>query len=516
MARSPTESTLSANTGPFPNGAAPLAKIRNTSGFLTWAGFMPCGDLYFQTMSDPSERSWLQPFLKPMKPVFREVVAMSLFVNLLAMTTPIFTLQVYDRVIGSGGLSTLAGLVIGMFFVLVFDFILRFSRSRIMQRVALRVDVLVGKQLFDKLMAVPLDMLEAKPANHWQSLYRDVDTVRNTLSGASALLVVDLPFALLFLGLIIVIATPIAMVLLVIMPLFMFIAWKSGNVMAAANQAERQTTQSRDSLIAEMINGRTTIKALALDQSMRPLWAEKHAENIEQSVIRGAKTDTFSNLGGSLTMMTTILMTSVGAYFIVNQEMTMGSLVAANMLSGRVMGPLNQLVGQWRTFNSFRQAVDRLGELFETKSEREVSEITLNRPDGEMVLEGVTYSYGEDLAPVVDTVSVTFKARGVHALVGRNGSGKTTLLKVIQGLYPPTSGRVLLDGADIAQFTRIELAHWMGYVPQESVLFAGTVRDNILHRFPEASDEEIIKAATAAGVHHFIIDLPDGYGTGRH
>lgn len=359
-------------------------------------------------------------------------------------------------------------------------------------------------------------MLEAKPANHWQSLYRDVDTVRNTLSGASALLVVDLPFALLFLGLIIVIATPIAMVLLVIMPLFMFIAWKSGNVMAAANQAERQTTQSRDSLIAEMINGRTTIKALALDQSMRPLWAEKHAENIEQSVIRGAKTDTFSNLGGSLTMMTTILMTSVGAYFIVNQEMTMGSLVAANMLSGRVMGPLNQLVGQWRTFNSFRQAVDRLGELFETKSEREVSEITLNRPDGEMVLEGVTYSYGEDLAPVVDTVSVTFKARGVHALVGRNGSGKTTLLKVIQGLYPPTSGRVLLDGADIAQFTRIELAHWMGYVPQESVLFAGTVRDNILNRFPEASDEEIIKAATAAGVHHFIIDLPDGYGTGRH
>jgi len=464
-------------------------------------------------MSDPSQRDWLKPFLEPLKPVFREVVAMSLFVNLLAMTTPIFTLQVYDRVIGSGGLSTLVGLVIGMFFVVVFDYILRFSRSRIMQRVALRVDVLVGKQLFEKLMAVPLNMLETKPANHWQSLYRDVDTVRNTLSGASALLVVDLPFALMFLGVIIVIAKPIAMVLLVILPLFMFVAWKSGNVVAAANQAERQTTQSRDSLIAEMINGRTTIKALALDQFMRPLWADKHAENIEQSVIRGAKTDTFSNLGGSLTMMTTILMTSVGAYFIVNQEMTMGSLVAANMLSGRVMGPLNQLVGQWRTFNSFRQAVDRLGELFETQTEREKSEITLERPTGEMVLEMVSYSYGEDMASVVDEVSITLKARGVHALVGRNGSGKTTLLKVIQGLYPPKSGRVLLDGADIAQFTRLELAHWMGYVPQESVLFAGTVRDNIIHRYPDASDEEIIKAATAAGVHHFIIDLPDGYGT---
>ena len=464
-------------------------------------------------MSDSSERNWLKPFLQPLKPVFREVVAMSLFINLLAMTTPIFTLQVYDRVIGSGGLGTLVGLVIGMFFVLVFDYILRFSRSRIMQRVALRVDVLVGKQLFDKLMAVPLNLLEVKPANHWQSLFRDVDVVRNTLSGASALLVVDLPFAFMFLGLIIVIATPIAMVLLVILPLFMFVAWKSGSTMAAANQAERATTQSRDSLIAEMINGRTTIKALALDQFMRPMWAEKHAENIEQSVIRGAKTDTYSNLGGSLTMMTTILMTSVGAYFIVNQEMTMGSLIAANMLSGRLLGPMNQLVGQWRTFNSFRQAVDRLGELFETPAEREVSEIKLDRPTGEMVLESVTYSYGEDMAPVVDEVSITIKARGVHALVGRNGSGKTTLLKVIQGLYPPKSGRVLLDGADIAQFTRIELAYWMGYVPQESVLFAGTVRDNIIHRYPQATDDEIIKAATAAGVHHFIIDLPDGYGT---
>ena len=438
---------------------------------------------------------------------------MSLFVNLLAMATPIFTLQVYDRVIGSGGLSTLAGLVIGMFFVLIFDYILRFSRSRIMQRVALRVDILVGKQLFDKLMAVPLNSLESKPANHWQSLFRDVDVVRNTLSGASALLVVDLPFAFMFLGVIIIIATPIAYVLLFILPLFMFVAWKSGNTMAAANQAERQTTQSRDSLISEMINGRTTIKALALDQSMRPLWAEKHAENIEQSIIRGSKTDTYSNLGGSLTMMTTILMTSVGAYFIVNQAMTMGSLIAANMLSGRLLGPMNQLVNQWRTFNSFRQAVERLGELFETTSERQESEIKLDRPTGEMVLEGVSYSYAEDMAPVVEDISITIKAKGVHALVGRNGSGKTTLLKVIQGLYPPTSGRVLLDGADIAQFTRIELAHWMGYVPQESVLFAGTVRDNIIHRYPQATDEEIIKAATAAGVHHFIIDLPDGYGT---
>ncbi|MEQ9361001.1 MAG: ATP-binding cassette domain-containing protein, partial [Rhodospirillales bacterium] len=446
-------------------------------------------------------------------PTFREVVLMSAFINLVALATPIFSMQVFDRVVFHKGISTLWGLVIGMIAVIIFDLVLKLARSRVMQTVALRVDVLVGRQLFDKLMSLPLSELESKPAGHWQGLFRDVDTVRNTLSGGSAVLITDLPFVLMFLILIIVIAPPVAPVLLVILPLFMFVAWKSGNVMAAANQEERQSSISRDQLIAEMIQGRTTIKALALDQAMRPHWEQSHADNIEKSAVRGAKTDFYSNLGGSLTMCTTLLMTTVGALAIVNQEMTMGSLIAANMLSGRLLGPLNQLVNQWRTFNSFKQAADRLGQTFETTSERAESEIELEAPKGELRTENVTFNYVEGTKPILNNVTVSLPAGGIHALVGRNGSGKTTLLKVLQGLYRPTSGRVLLDGADIAQFTRHELADWMGYVPQECVLFAGTIRDNIAHRHADASDEQVIKAATHAGVHHFIIDMPDGYAT---
>ena len=438
---------------------------------------------------------------------------MSAFVNLMALATPVFTMQVYDRVVGTGGLSTLWGLVIGMTLVVLFDLSLKQARSRIMQTVALRVDVIVGRYLFDKLMSLPLDVLEAKPASYWQALFRDVDTIRNTLSGASAILLCDLPFVIMFIVLISVIATPIAWVLLVILPLFMLVAWRSSGVMSQANAAERESTQGRDALIAELIQGRTTIKALALDRSMRPLWEETHANNIAQSMYRGSKTDFYTNCSQSLTMATTIFMTSVGAYQIVNQNMTMGSLIAANMLSGRILGPLNQLVGQWRAFNSFKQSVDRLGEVFSTISDRTESEVKLEKPRGEIQVENLTFAYAEGNKPVVDSVTVNIHAGGVHALVGRNGSGKTTLLKMIQGLYAPTNGRVLLDGADIAQFTRAELATWMGYVPQETVLFAGTVRDNIVHRFPDASDEKIIEAATQAGVHHFIIDLPDGYAS---
>jgi ATP-binding cassette, subfamily C, bacterial LapB len=438
---------------------------------------------------------------------------MSAFVNLLALAVPVFTLQVYDRVIGHAGISTLVGFVIGMICVVIFDYILRQTRSRIMQTVALRIDVLVGRKLFDQLMRLPLSVLESKPAAYWQALFRDVDTVRNTLSGGSALLVCDLPFAIMFLTLIWVIAAPIAWVLMIILPLFMFIAWRSASAMSDANQQERQSTQTRDGLVAEMINGRTTVKALALDNAMRPMWEERHAENIENSVTRGAKSDFYSNFGGSLTMMTTIFMTTAGSIAIIEGALTMGSLIATNMLSGRLIGPLNQLVGQWRSYNSFKQSVERLGEVFDIVAEREDSEVKLSRPNGEITVENASYSYDENLAPVVDQVSITIRAGGVHALVGRNGSGKTTLLKMLQGLYPPTSGRILLDGADIAQFSRTELASWLGYVPQECVLFAGTVRDNVVHRHPDASDDDIIAAATAAGVHQFIIDLPDGYAS---
>ncbi len=438
---------------------------------------------------------------------------MSAFVNLLALAVPIFTLQVYDRVVGTGGLSTLWGLVIGMILVVLFDLALKQARSRVMQTVALRVDIIVGRHLFDKLMSLPLQHLEAQPASYWQALFRDVDVVRNTVSGGSAILICDLPFVILFFTLIWVIAAPIAWVLLIILPLFMIVAWRSGSVMAAANAAERESTQNRDGLIAELIQGRTTIKALALDRSMRPLWEETHADNIVQSMFRGNKTDFYTNCSQSLTMATTILLTSVGAYQIINQNLTMGALIATNMLSGRLLGPLNQLVGQWRAYNGFKQSVDRLGEVFSSISDRLESEVKLERPRGEILLENLTYAYGEGLKPVVDDVTVKIHAGGVHALVGRNGSGKTTLLKMLQGLYAPQNGRVLLDGADIAQFTRAELAQWMGYVPQETVLFAGTVRDNIVHRSPDASDDAIIEAATAAGVHHFIIDLPDGYAS---
>jgi ABC-type bacteriocin/lantibiotic exporter with double-glycine peptidase domain len=445
-------------------------------------------------------------------PTFQEILVMSLFINVLALGVPIFVMQVYDRVVFHAGLSTLTGLVIGVLCILGFDWVLRQSRARILQRVALRIDVSVGRSLFEKLLALPLAGLEGRPTGYWHALFRDVDVVRNTLSGSAALMLCDLPFAVLFLGLTFVIARPVAIVLILLVPVFVIVAWRSGSSIIRVSRDERASGVNRDGLIAELIAGRTTVKALSLDNAVRPLWEERHAECIERAVVRGSRADGYSNLGSTLTMTGTVAMTSVGALAIIHQEMTIGALIAANMLSGRLLGVLNQLVGNWRVYAGFSQAVKRIGELFALEDERPASVLRLPRPQGKITLENVSFAYPGGRS-VVDAADLMISPGGVCGLIGRNGSGKSTLLKLMQGLYRPTAGRVLLDGADITQFTRAELSRWCGYVPQECVLLAGTVRDNIAHRVPEASDEGVLRAAMLAGVHGHVLDLPDGYAT---
>ena len=456
---------------------------------------------------------WLLPIIAPLKPVFREVILVSLFVNALALSLPIFIQQVYDRVVAHQGVNTLYGLLIGMAIILLFDYVLRQTRSRIMQRVALKIDIEVGEMLFDKILALPLRTLESRPAAYWQQLFQDVDVIRNSLSGSIALLLLDLPFILLFLVVMIIVAEPIALVFAFAFPLFLALAWKSGSALKTATGTERVRQGSRDTLVAELIAGRATVKALALEHCMRPLWEERQAATIEQSMLRGARSDGFVNLGALFTLGTNVAMTSVGALFIIDHKLTMGSLVAGNMLAGRLLSPLNQLVGAWRGFASFRQSTTRLGSVLAEEEERRTSTIHMDRPKGTLAAEELDFTYDPRLAPILKGIGLTIPAGGITAVLGKNGTGKTTFLKLLQGLYHPMKGRVLLDGADIAQFTRRELAGWIGYVPQECVLFTGSIRDNISQGMSNAQDEDVLRAARMAGVHQYIVDLPNGYAT---
>ena len=461
----------------------------------------------------PANRKWLKTVMKPARSGLREAFLVSLFINLLELAVPIFVLQVYTRVVFSNGVSTLYALLIGVLAALVFDFIIRQARSRMLQRVALRIDVALGRALYDKISALPLRTLEGRPSGFWQTLFRDAELVRNTFSGSTAVLLTDLPFSVLFVAIIYIIAPPVVWVLLIALPVFIIVAIISGRMMQSATKEERQSGIGRDAFLSEMLQGRSTIKALALENTIKPAWEDKHANTIERALLRGGRTDTFSNLGMALTMLTTVALVTTGALAIIDLRLTIGALIASTMLGNRVIGPFNQLVGNWRNYANCRQALKRLDTVFALAEDRTERSIRLNRPEGRLTLEGASFGYERGRPPVIDNVSMEIKPPGMLGVVGRNGCGKTTLLKMMQGLYAPSSGRVLLDGGDTSQFSRQDLASWVGYVPQECFLFTGTIRENIAITNSEASDEDIVKAATLAGVHEYVLDLPDGYAT---
>lgn len=331
----------------------------------------------------------LRSLLRPLAPALSEVLVLSVCINLLALAVPIFVMQVYDRVVFHAGLATLQGLVIGIVIILVFDWVLRQARARVLQRVALRLDVAVGRMLFEKLLALPLATLEGRPAAHWHMLFRDVDVVRNSLSGGPALMVCDVPFALFFVVLTFVIAPPLGWVLTAVLPLFTLVAWRSAAVMLATSNAERDSGMARDHLVSELIAGRTTVKALALDAAVRPLWEARHAECIQRAVHRGARADGYGNLATTMTMLSTVAMTAVGAYAILQQQMSIGALIAGSLLSGRVLAVLNQLVANWRVGSTLCQSAVRLAGLFATPGERSESALALARPRGRIALEDV-------------------------------------------------------------------------------------------------------------------------------
>ena len=466
-----------------------------------------------QAVEDGPKHRWLGSALRDARGALRDVLLVSLFVNLLALAAPVFVLQVYDRVVFHAGLTTLQGLVIGMAVVIVFDYALRQARSRIFQSVAANLDISVGQALFDKILSLPLRVLEGRPAAYWQSLFRDLDLVRNALAGPSAALAIDLPFAVLFLVLILLVAPAVAWVIIAFLPLFMLLAWRSGKTMRRTAASEREQALSREGLLNELIASRATVKSLALADAMRPRWEDRHAATIELSQERGRATDGHQVLAHVMMVMTTVAITSVGALAILDQRMTIGALIAANMLGTRTIAPMSQLVGQWRMLTQLRQSMARLDSVFALASDRIAAAVALQRPKGAVRLESVKFSYDPGAPTVIDGIDGRIGPCGMHGIIGRNGCGKSTLLKIIAGLYVPQEGRVLLDEADILQFSRSELADWVAYLPQQCTLFSGTIRDNICIAHPDASDAAIIDAAEKALVHQYIIDLPDGYAT---
>jgi ATP-binding cassette subfamily C protein LapB len=458
-------------------------------------------------------KPWLKNCLLPLKRRFAEIFAISFFTNLLALAVPLYTLQVYDRVVGHQATTTLVALAIGVTLAIIFDLLLRTTRSRLLQDTAIYIDANLGRHLYNRFRVLPLQVLESKPTNYWRSLFQDTQIIRSVFSGPSAVLLADIPFAILYLIVIFIIATPIAWALLLIIPAFLTLTWWSTKQMTNASEQETKRDLSHDMLITELLSGRTTVKALRIDSVIQPEYEDLHADSIEYAHHRGIQTDNAIALGQSLSLSSTALLVTLGALAIIAGEMTIGSLIATTMLTSRIIAPLNQLLSSWRGFARCKQAIDHLDKLESLPREKDESSMSRPRPKGVLTAEDITVRYEGSDQPIIKNCSLTLNPGEMVGLVGRNGCGKSTLVKTLQGLYTPEAGRVLIDGADITQFSRKDVTKWIGYVPQECFLFSGTIRENITRAWPEASNESVLVASKLAGADSFVVDLPDGYDT---
>ncbi|PPR10256.1 MAG: Leukotoxin export ATP-binding protein LtxB [Alphaproteobacteria bacterium MarineAlpha11_Bin1] len=443
--------------------------------------------------------------------IFR-VITYSLFINILALATPIFVLQVYDRVVFQSGLDTLKALIFGVLIALLFDFFLRQARSRLLQFISLKIDGRLGKEIFDRFSQLNLNQLESRPSSYWQNIFRDLAHIRNFVGGATIILFIDIPFSIIFILIIYLIAPPLIWVFLGTILAFSLLAWSSSKFVKKAALQEQNVRSGVENLLVEIVSNRITVKSLDIGRYLQLIWSERHSESIQKAVSRGRIADRYANINVVLTMGVTVALTSFGAVAVLDQTMTIGGLIAANMLATRVIQPLSQLSIAWRTLNQFRSSRDRVRDLYLESGHVNTTPVEFDRPKGEIQIDKLNFSY-DDEKRVLEDITLSFRPGEIHAVVGNNGSGKSTLFKLVLNLYKPQAGRILWDEADIRQFDHSQLSSWYGYVPQDCTLFTGSIRDNIASFSDEIPDREVIGIAQELGLHADISDLPNGYST---
>jgi ATP-binding cassette subfamily C protein LapB len=459
------------------------------------------------------EGDWLHELLLPLRPAYKQALMLAFLINLIALGAAVYSLQVYDRVVAHAGYSSLVALTVGMLIAIAFDQVLRAGRAHLLQRVGLQIEASIARSAFARMLNLPAAVLESRPPAYWQTVFRDIELVRSTCSGATALLLIDLPFLVLALLLLALIAWPLLPVALGTIAAFVILAWRSGQVTRHAAETEHKKLVGRDAAIAELASARMMLKTIGAQQGAHARWESNYAAWMSEALSRSREADHYRDVAHTMTTLNTVVTTGFGALAILSNLMTMGALISANILAGRMISPLVQLVGQWKQFGQYQAARKRLDALFAAPVERAVTGVALPRPQGTLLLDNATFRYPQSEHNQLEAISGQLGPHGLHAIVGANGSGKTSLLKLLRGLYRPTVGRILLDGGDIAQFAQQDLARWIGYLPQQVQLISGTVRDNIALAEPDIDDALIVAAAQRACAHGFVIDLPDGYAT---
>lgn len=446
--------------------------------------------------------------------VLSEVLVASFFLQLLGLVSPLFFQVVVDKVLVHRGLSTLDVLMIGLAVVSIFEVTLGALRTYVFSHTTNRIDVELGARLFDHLLGLPLAYFANRRVGDSVARVRELENIRNFITGSALTLTIDLFFTFIFLAVMYLYSPLLTWIVIASLPAYVIISLILTPVLRRRLDEKFSRGADNQAFLVESVSGAETIKAMAVEPQMQRRWEDQLSGYVRASF----RAQTLGNIGGQavqfINKFTIVATLYLGAKGVMAGELTVGELVAFNMLASRVAQPVLRIAQLWQDFQQTRISIARLGDILNTQREP-VRKAAASLPPikGEIEFEHVTFRYLANGPAVLSDVSLSVKPGQVIGIVGPSGSGKSTLAKLVQRLYTPESGRVLIDGVDLGMVDTAWLRQQIGVVLQDNVLFNCSVRENIALVDPGAPIEQITRAATLSGAHDFIVELPYGYDT---
>lgn len=456
---------------------------------------------------------WFIPALLQYKQLFLEVIAASFFLQLFALATPLFFQVVMDKVLVHHSITTLDVLAVGFLMVTCFDVLLGGIRSYLFSHTTHRVDVQLGSALYRHLLGLPLAYFQARAVGQSVARVRELDNIRNFITGSALTLCIDLVFTLIFIGVMLYYSATLSVIVLLSIPAYIALSTLITPLLKARMEEKFTYGAASQSFLVESISGAETIKSLAVEPLMQRQWDE----HLANAVTSGFRAQHISNLASQAANFINKLMTLAilwwGAQWVMRGELSVGQLVAFNMLASRISGPVLKLVQLSQDFQQARISVERLGDILNMPKEQsfDPQRSVLPALQGDVRFEQVRFRYRHDSAAVMDNFNLHIRAGEIIGIVGQSGSGKSTLTKLLQRLHTPEAGRIWVDGADVATIDVAWLRRQIGVVLQNSFLFNKTIRENIALSNPALPMAHVVRAAQLAGAHDFITALPQAY-----
>ncbi|QZA81618.1 type I secretion system permease/ATPase [Deefgea piscis] len=502
----------------FPEGAESVEILSETELAELYSGIVLIVrprfrfDLRTPEMGKIRERHWFWGVVFDNWRIYRDALIAALLINIFALAMPLYSMNVYDRVVPNHAMETLWVLALGAILVLGFDFVLRTARGYILDVASKRIDVTLSALIMERVLGIQMGSRPASVGSFTANL-RAFESVRDFIASASITTLVDLPFVLIFFLVLVWISPWLVLPPLVGAILIIAFAWLAQAKMNQLVELTQRASAQRNATLVESMVGLETIKIMGAESEMQRRW-ERATQFLAQIGGRlKLMSTTTVNFAQAVTQLVSVVIVIVGVYLLIEGQLSMGGIIAASMLAGRAMAPLGQVAGLLMQYQNAKTSLGAVESHMQMPIERPADSNFLHRESfrGEIEFRNVTFKYPNNDDIALKNVSFKMNAGEKIAIIGRIGSGKSTIEKLILGLYQPTEGAVLVDGIDTRQIDPAELRRAIGYVPQDPLLFFGSLRQNIAMGAPYAEDSHIIAAADLAGIAEFVNAHPRGF-----